>query len=35
VQPKFKAGELMLCAPGMLALHIGIDQVESPLSPLA
>jgi uncharacterized protein YcbX len=32
VQPQLKADELVLRAPGMLALHIGIDRVESPLS---
>ena len=32
VQPQLKADELVLRAPGMLALHIGIDRVESPMS---
>ncbi|MCY7314356.1 MAG: MOSC N-terminal beta barrel domain-containing protein [Rubrivivax sp.] len=30
VQPQFKAGELMLRAPGMLALHLRQDTVEAP-----
>ena len=29
IQPQFKAGELMLRAPGMLALHLKIDTVEA------
>ena len=32
VQPQLKTDELVLRAPGMLALHIVIDRVESPLS---
>ena len=30
VQPSFKGGELMLRAPGMLALHLRLDVVEAP-----
>lgn len=30
VQPQIKASEVVLRAPGMLALHLAIDQVESP-----
>ncbi len=30
IQPSFKGGELMLRAPGMLALHIKLDTVEAP-----
>jgi len=30
VQPAFKAGELMLRAPGMLALHLSLAAVEGP-----
>lgn len=32
VQPQIKGDDLVLRAPGMLALHIGIDRVEQPLS---
>lgn len=31
IQPAFRRGELVLRAPGMLALHIGLDSAESPL----
>ncbi len=30
VQPQFKGSELMLRAPGMLALHLRLDTVEAP-----
>ena len=30
VQPSFKGGELVLRAPGMLALHLRLDTVEAP-----
>ena len=30
IQPAFKGGELMLRAPGMLALHLKLDTVEAP-----
>jgi uncharacterized protein len=30
IQPSFKGGELMLRAPGMLALHLRLDAVEAP-----
>ena len=30
IQPTFKGGELMLRAPGMLALHLKLDTVEAP-----
>jgi uncharacterized protein YcbX len=30
VQPSLKADEMVLRAPGMLALHVGIDTVEAP-----
>jgi hypothetical protein len=30
VQPQFRRGELVLRAPGMLALHLRLDTVESP-----
>jgi uncharacterized protein YcbX len=30
VQPQFKGGELVLRAPGMLALHLRLDTVEAP-----
>jgi uncharacterized protein len=31
VQPQFKGGDLVLRAPGMLALHLALDAAESPL----
>src|SRR5512145_679190 len=31
VQPAFKMGQLVLRAPGMLALHLRLDAVEGPL----
>lgn len=31
VQPTLRHGELVLRAPGMLALHVALDRVESPL----
>ncbi|MDO9200747.1 MAG: MOSC N-terminal beta barrel domain-containing protein [Hydrogenophaga sp.] len=32
IQPTFKMGQLVLRAPGMLALHLALDAAESPLS---
>lgn len=32
VRPQFKGGELVLRAPGMLALHLQLDQAEQPLT---
>jgi uncharacterized protein YcbX len=31
VRPQFKHGEVVLRAPGMLALHLAVDRVEQPL----
>ncbi len=31
IQPAFKLGQLVLRAPGMLALHLALDAAESPL----
>jgi uncharacterized protein len=31
IQPSFKMGQLMLRAPGMLSLHLGLDVAEGPL----
>ena len=31
IQPQFKHDEMVLRAPGMLALHIALDQVEAPV----
>lgn len=31
IQPSFKMGQLMLRAPGMLSLHLGLDEAEGPL----
>ena len=31
IQPQLKHFEMVLCAPGMLALHIALDQVEAPV----
>ena len=31
IQPAFKMGQLVLRAPGMLALHLRLDAVEGPL----
>ncbi len=31
IQPQFKQSEMVLRAPGMLALHIALDAVEAPL----
>lgn len=31
IQPSFKLGQLVLRAPGMLALHLALDAAESPL----
>ncbi len=31
IQPSFKLGQLMLRAPGMLSLHLGLDVAEGPL----
>ncbi len=31
IQPAFKMGQLMLRAPGMLSLHLGLDVAEGPL----
>jgi len=32
IQPAFKLGQLVLRAPGMLALHLALDAAEAPLS---
>lgn len=32
VRPQIKAGEVVLRAPGMLALHLGLETVEAPAS---
>jgi uncharacterized protein YcbX len=32
IQPTFRMGQLVLRAPGMLALHLALDGVESPLT---
>ena len=31
IQPSFRMGQLMLRAPGMLSLHLGLDVAEGPL----